>query len=134
VRAGRMRYKRQRYPYEASVDGLNDQLRAAGMFALREYRFHPTRQWKFDLAFPEKKVGIEYQGGIFLPGGGGHQRTRGIVRDMEKFNEAQMLGWKVLLFGPDEVREGKAALTVSWFVLPPVEHGRVEQRCGSARV
>ena len=31
-----------------------------------EYKFHPTRRWRFDLAWPDKKVAVEVQGGIFV--------------------------------------------------------------------
>ena len=30
-----------------------------------EYRFHPVRRWRFDYAFPDKRVYLEVDGGIF---------------------------------------------------------------------
>ena len=29
---------------------------------LREYKFHPRRDWRFDFAWPEKKLAVEIQG------------------------------------------------------------------------
>jgi hypothetical protein len=77
-----------------------------------ELKFHPTRKWRFDVAIPALKIAAEYQGGIFLRRGGGHQTVGGMRRDWEKINEAQLMGWMVLLFGPDETRTGSAAVTV----------------------
>ena len=28
-----------------------------------EYRFHPTRKWRFDYAWPENKIALEVEGG-----------------------------------------------------------------------
>jgi very-short-patch-repair endonuclease len=61
----------------------------------REYRFHPTRRWAFDYAWPEKKVALEMHGGIYagLPS---HTMATQRERDYEKGNEAASLGWRVL--------------------------------------
>lgn len=72
----------------------------------REFRFHPTRQWRFDFAYPEKKIGIEVEGGIW--NGGRHTRGKGFEGDCEKYNEAVMAGWKVLRFTPKMVETGAA--------------------------
>lgn len=60
----------------------------------KEYRFHPKRKWRFDIAMPEKKIAIEIDGGHYKFGGGRHSTES----DYEKINEAQILGWKVLRF------------------------------------
>lgn len=72
----------------------------------REHRFHPTRLWRFDFAYPEKKIGIEVEGGIW--NGGRHTRGSGFEDDCEKYNEAVMAGWKVLRFTPKMVTSGAA--------------------------
>ncbi len=51
-----------------------------------EYRFHPTRKWRMDFAFPEHKLGLEVDGGIFMRGGGRHTRGAGWLKDAEKLN------------------------------------------------
>ena len=66
-----------------------------------EYRFHPERKWRFDIAFPEYKVAVEVQGGIWI--GGAHARGKFIMRDYEKLNEAQLIGWIVLQVQPKEL-------------------------------
>lgn len=59
-----------------------------------EYRFHPTRRWRFDFAFPSRMIAVEYEG--MTRQGGRHQRFSGFVADTEKYNEAALLGWKVI--------------------------------------
>jgi len=60
---------------------------------VREYRFHPTRKWRLDFAWPAVRVGVEIQGGTWTRGR--HTRGIGYERDCEKLNEAQALGWRV---------------------------------------
>jgi very-short-patch-repair endonuclease len=59
----------------------------------KEFRFHPTRQWRFDFAFPGLKFAIEVEGGVFT--GQAHSSISGILRDIEKYNEAAKLGWTI---------------------------------------
>lgn len=75
-----------------------------------EVRFHPSRKWRFDLAWPAQKIAVEIQGGIFIRGG--HSRGVGQEADMEKFNEAQAMGWRVFQFTPEQVfsRDGEASM------------------------
>jgi len=58
---------------------------------LCEHRFHPTRRWRFDFAWPQQKVALEVEGL-----NGRHQRTAGFLKDMEKYNRATVMGWRVL--------------------------------------
>ena len=62
-----------------------------------EFKFHPTRRWRFDYAIPTRKLAIEYNGGIFMRKSG-HSNVKGQSRDQEKMNQAQILGWKVLQY------------------------------------
>ena len=72
-----------------------------------EFRFHETRKWRFDLAWESVKLAVEIDGGIWRRGGGAHTGT-GHLRDMEKSNEAQLLGWRVFHFTPQQVKSGEA--------------------------
>lgn len=63
-----------------------------GWDLVREHRFHPTRLWRLDFAFPSVKLGIE------IDGRGRHQTVAGVRADCEKMNEAVRLGWRVLRF------------------------------------
>lgn len=77
-----------------------------GVECVREYRFHPTRQWRFDYAIPDLRIAIEIDGGIWI--NGRHNRASGYLGDMEKFNAAATLGWVVLKFTPKEQYTAKA--------------------------
>jgi very-short-patch-repair endonuclease len=61
---------------------------------IREHRFHPTRGWRFDFAWPEFDVAVEVEGGQWS--GGRHTRGAGFELDAQKYNEAAIAGWRVL--------------------------------------
>lgn len=61
-----------------------------------EYKFHPTRKWRFDYAVRTKMIAFEYEG-IFSKKSR-HTSLKGFSGDCEKYNEAQLLGWKVFRF------------------------------------
>lgn len=60
----------------------------------QQFRFHPTRRWRFDFAWPELRVAVEIQGGEFRRGR--HGRGKGLRSDAEKFRAAARLGWFLL--------------------------------------
>lgn len=66
-----------------------------------EFKFHPTRKWRFDLAIPHHRIAIEIEGGTWS--GGRHSRGAGFRGDCEKYNEAQKLGYVVLRYTPDMI-------------------------------
>lgn len=79
---------------------LNDQFLAGwekygleGSDITTEYQFHLFRKWRFDIAFPTMKLGIELDGM-----GWGHQSVAARQRDIEKQNAATELGWRVLRY------------------------------------
>jgi len=74
---------------------------------MTEYRFHPRRRWRFDLAWPEHRVAVEIQGGIYMAKSG-HNTAAGITRDCEKGNEAIVTGWKVLHVTREQIENGAA--------------------------
>lgn len=76
----------------------------------REVLFHPTRKWRMDLAWPDLKVAVEYQGGIFSRQAS-HSSTANIMRDQEKANEAQLHGWILIYANAKTVTSGQA---VDW--------------------
>lgn len=65
-----------------------------------EYRFCKNRKWRFDYAYPKQKIAIEIEGGVWM--GGRHTRGSGFVKDMVKYNNATMLGWRLLRYTPDQ--------------------------------
>jgi len=61
---------------------------------VQQHRFHPTRRWRFDYAYPDARLAIEVDGGQYTPRGGRHNTDV----DREKLNEAAKLGWRVLRY------------------------------------
>ena len=70
---------------------------------IREYRFAAPRRWRFDIAWPEKKVAIEIEGGVFI--GGAHVRGVHYESDCEKYNAAAVRGWTVLRYTTGMLRK-----------------------------
>ena len=68
-----------------------------------EHKFHPHRKWRIDLAWPELKLAVEIEGGVFTRGR--HVRPVGFLRDIEKYNTANVLGWSLLRVVPSQVEE-----------------------------
>ena len=64
-----------------------------------EYRFWPERLFRFDYAWPQSKVALEVEGGVWS--GGRHTRGSGFLKDIEKYSEAAARGWLVLRCTPD---------------------------------
>ncbi len=59
-------------------------------------RFHTSRRWRADFAHMGSRTLIEIEGGIFIPGGGRHNRGSGYAKDAEKYLEAVLAGWTVI--------------------------------------
>lgn len=68
-----------------------------------EYVFHPTRLWRFDFAWPARKLAVEIEGGQW--GGGRHTTGSGLQSDCEKINAAQLLGWMVLRYTTSDLQK-----------------------------
>lgn len=88
-------------------DELAFQLRAAKLpKPEREFRFAAPRRWRFDFAWPDRKLAVEVEGGIWAAGR--HNRPLGMMADMEKYNAATLLGWRVLRVAAKHVHSGAA--------------------------
>ena len=61
----------------------------------REFKFHPTRKWRFDLAWVNHRLAVECDGGQRSNSTGGKHNS---ADDYEKINAANILGWKVLRY------------------------------------
>lgn len=66
-----------------------------------EFRFHPVRKFRFDFAWPEHRLALEVEGGVWS--GGAHGRGTGIVRDMEKATLAAEEGWRIIRVTPSKL-------------------------------
>ena len=71
-------------------------LTAMDMAIVEEYRFHPVRRWRIDVAIPTLKIAIEYEG-IFSKKSR-HTTVTGYMGDIEKYNELTKLGWRLLRY------------------------------------
>lgn len=80
-----------------------------------EHTFHPERKWRFDFAWLEQKVALEVEGGVWI--GGGHNRGKGFAKDIEKYNAATVLGWRVLRCQPKEVCMYETAMMLKKCIL-----------------
>ena len=92
-------------------DQLFFQCRACGLpTPQREYRFHPLRRWRADLAFPEFMLLVEVEGGVWI--NGRHTSGAGYSKDIEKYNATQMMGYRLLRFTPAMVMSGEAIASI----------------------
>lgn len=69
----------------------------------REYRFHDTRGWLFDFAWPDHMLAVEVEGGTWQKGR--HTTGKGFHDDCIKYNHAVLGGWRVLRFTADMVND-----------------------------
>lgn len=92
---------------QALENELLDQMRLAGLEEpVREYRFHPSRKWRLDFAWPARRLAVEVEGGTWVAGA--HSRGKGFEEDCEKYNELALMGWRLLRFTTSMVRDGRA--------------------------
>lgn len=75
----------------------------------REHVFHDTRNWRIDLAYPDRRLGIECDGGV-------HRIKARFLRDIEKHNALVMCGWRHIRVTPAMVRDGSALELVKVFI------------------
>lgn len=78
---------------------------------LEEHRFS-HRKWRFDFAFKEIMIAIEYEG--INSAKSGHTTLVGYTKDTEKYNEAAKLGWDVLRFTAVNYKTAPQKLTETW--------------------
>jgi hypothetical protein len=88
---------------------------------VREHRFHDSRKWRFDFAWVEMQLAVEIEGGTRMSTGNGyskgHAHPERFESDCMKYNAAAMMGWFVLRFTSDMVRDGRMLATLQ--MLPP---------------
>lgn len=81
---------------------------------IRDYRAIPDRKFLIDLAWPERKLSVEVDGGELMQGR--HNRAAGMASDCEKQNLLALAGWRCLRFTGGQVKDGTAIrMLASWF-------------------
>jgi hypothetical protein len=73
---------------------------------VRQFKFHPKRRWKTDFAFPDLKIIIECEGGVFTRGR--HTSPVGFTADCLKYDHAAAMGFFVYRFTGAQIRSGDA--------------------------
>lgn len=56
-----------------------------------QHRFHPSRKFRFDFAWPSAKIAVEVHGQ-----GPGHFSLTGMTQDFDKHLEALALNWRIV--------------------------------------
>jgi hypothetical protein len=73
-----------------------------------EYEFFKGRKWRFDRAVMNgTRLAVEIEGGIWVEGGGGHNRGRDFQDDLDKYNAAASIGWTVFRFSCEDISFGR---------------------------
>jgi hypothetical protein len=95
--------------------------------------FHPRRKWRIDYFWPEFRLAVEIEGGVFIKGR--HVTGVGSVSDMEKYNFLTLYGLRLLRFTPRQVKSGYATAFIRAFLtgetdppLPPLPEKRKKAR------
>jgi len=68
------------------------------------------KDWRFDFAWPDRKLAVEVEGGSFV--GGRHTRGVGFREDCHKYHHAMRLGWTVYRCEGTLIRTGYAVALV----------------------
>jgi very-short-patch-repair endonuclease len=72
------------------------ELKSKGIEFVKEYRFHSTRRFRFDIAILEHRIAVEYEG--IFSAKSRHTSIKGYTKDCEKYNLATVNGWRVLRY------------------------------------
>jgi len=71
-------------------------LKNLGLPYVKELKFSDKRKFRFDFAIPLYRIAVEFEGIISTKSR--HTSITGYTRDCEKYNLAQIEGWKVLRY------------------------------------
>lgn len=96
-----------------------------------EYKFHSARKWRFDWAWPDCKIAVEIEGNAWhVQGGGRHMQDT----DMEKYNAAASLGWRVFRFSPGMLNRDAVGcieiVTAALRLLDAIDEADLTHTCG----
>jgi hypothetical protein len=89
-------------------------LKELGLTFFPEFRFHKERKWRLDYILTDESgacllrgaTAIEIEGAIWSRGR--HTRGKGYQADLDKYNAATMMGYRVLRFSTHDVLTGRA--------------------------
>lgn len=100
-------------PYESYI--IEPCLKKYGLLFGKELMFDEIRQWRFDFYCYDLMLAIEVEGigGVKSR----HTTTKGYIADMEKYNQAAVLGWTILRFTPSQIRDMSYQQTLTTWLL-----------------
>lgn len=107
---------------------LLQQIKATGLaIPTPEYKFWHGRRFAFDLAWPNFRLAVEIEGGLYGMGkpcpvckrrrGGAHSSVKDMLKDLEKYNKANLEGWMLIRVQPKDVPTGRALNMVEFALL-----------------
>lgn len=73
---------------------------------VREYRFDDVRRFRFDFCWPDLKIAVEVEGGIWKAKSG--HSGAGYLSDCQKYNLATAQGWKLFRYPVNLIKSGEA--------------------------
>jgi very-short-patch-repair endonuclease len=104
-----------------------------------ELRFDTRRKWRFDYAVPRLRVAIEIEGGIFPFRNargemtvGGHVRGAHYQSDLDKYNTAAALGWRVFRFSTEDIVMARDIICLRLWIAHRLESNRRARVLGKA--
>jgi len=72
----------------------------------RQFQYAKGRKLRADFAWPDHRLLLEVQGGIYSKQA--HGSITGILADIDRSNAAVLNGWRMLRVTPEMVRSGQA--------------------------
>lgn len=96
----------------------------------RQHQFHPVRHWQFDFSWSLVKLAVEIYGSFGF-GRGSHRSGNKLHEDLDKCNEAQRLGWRVLQFSEYHLRKCRIEDTIE--MVAEILTSASEATCGQKR-
>ncbi|HXI19140.1 MAG TPA: hypothetical protein VNM48_22470 [Chloroflexota bacterium] len=76
--------------------------------AVKEHVFAPPRRYRFDRCWPEQRLAVEVEGGVWLAQTG-HTSGQGITANCEKSALAAVKGWRLMRVTGNQIKSGEAA-------------------------
>ncbi len=77
-----------------------------------ERLFSLPRRWRFDYCWTISMLALEVEGGVWKKGGGRHNRGSGFMKDVEKYNRAAVIGYRLLRCTPQQLESGEIMATI----------------------
>lgn len=100
---------------------LENQIIDAGLpKPVREYKFHPTRRFRFDFCWPIIKFACEVDGNVYHRSR--HTSGAGYSKDCEKFAFATIEGYRIIRVTTGQVNKGEAIMWLKEYFKRNVEN------------